>query len=388
MREDARLRMKVWQKTYLFTLLLFLAAMYLGLLALGLWLYRGSTAASREACDNESFAIVTALENAFSKAREEERAMVVRRLASHYAPRGLRIAVFSEGNPLFSNLHAGYQYYFAEEAYTVHQIRAEDGAVVLRLVEGMEDGLVFVLHKDISDEHRLLVRQFALLTFVGLGAGNIMAAALYLSMRRINRPVDNLAHELRTPLTVIRGYAEFLQAAQLSEAEHYEATQYIIDESRRLSDISEKLLIMANLRDGDINRESVSLADLAAHAKRTFPTLAEEGIPCTVQGDSALLQSLLNNLVGNAVRASRAKDPVRLQYLANGFRIIDCGCGMTQEQLKNVNDTSRESSRSGAQGNGIGIPLCHRIAKLHDASLRFYENGAGGTTAEVLFTTR
>lgn len=380
--------MKVWQKNYLYTLLLFLAALYLGLLALGLWLHGGSTAASRDACDNEGFAIVTALENAFSQAAEGERTLILRRFASHYTPRGLRIAVFSEGKPIFSNLHGGYNYYTAAEAYKISRQHLEDGKVVLRLVEGMENDLVFVLHKDITEAYRELIRQLVLLTLLGCVVGVLMAVGLYVTMRRVNRPVDNLAHELRTPLTVIRGYAEFLQAAQLTEEEHYEATQYIIDESTRLSDISEKLLIMANLRDGELVRERVLLSDLAARAKVAFPMLESEGsVAAAVQGDAALLQSLVNNLVGNAARASEGKHPVRFQCLPNGFRVVDCGCGMDEEHLHRVNDPTRRAERSNANGNGIGIPLCHQIAKLHGASLRFSRNPSGGITAEVLFTT-
>ena len=377
--------MKVWQKNYLYTLLLFLGAVYAGLLALGLWLHRGSMDAARTACDNESFAIVTALENAFSQAASDEQQLILRRFATHYAERGLRIAVFCDGKPIFSNLHSGFNYYTKEEAYILQQYRAEKGMVFLRLVEGMENGLVFVLHKDISTEYRVLVRQLALLTGIGCIVGISMAVALYGTMRRVNRPVDNLAHELRTPLTVIRGYAEYLQAAQLSEEEHYEATQFIIEESTRLSDISEKLLIMANLRDGEIVRERVSLSDLAARAKLAFPSLETEGIPAFVQGDAALLQSLVNNLVGNAVRAGGS---VRMDFLPNGFRIMDDGVGMSEEQLRRANDATRQASRSGSSGNGIGIPLCHRIAKIHGASLRFFSNAEGGITAEVLFTTR
>ena len=56
--------------------------------------------------------------------------------------------------------------------------------------------------------------------------------------------VDNVAHELRTPLTAVGGYAEYIQRAELSEEEKYEAAQYIVEEANRLAVMSERLSLI------------------------------------------------------------------------------------------------------------------------------------------------
>ena len=55
-------------------------------------------------------------------------------------------------------------------------------------------------------------------------------AELRETARRKQQLVDNVAHELRTPLTAVGGYAEYIQRAELSEEEKYEAAQYIVEE--------------------------------------------------------------------------------------------------------------------------------------------------------------
>ena len=54
-------------------------------------------------------------------------------------------------------------------------------------------------------------------------------AELRETARRKQQLVDNVAHELRTPLTAVGGYAEYIQRAELSEEEKYEAAQYIVE---------------------------------------------------------------------------------------------------------------------------------------------------------------
>ena len=65
------------------------------------------------------------------------------------------------------------------------------------------------------------------------------------------RFIDDLAHELRTPLAAIGGYAQYLAAADTTEDERISALQYISRESNRLADMSDKLLTLARLRQDD-----------------------------------------------------------------------------------------------------------------------------------------
>ena len=68
---------------------------------------------------------------------------------------------------------------------------------------------------------------------------------LYATMLRINRPVSQAAHELRTPLTGIRGYAEYIMMANITEEERFYAAGQIVESAKNLEDVVEKLLILS-----------------------------------------------------------------------------------------------------------------------------------------------
>jgi signal transduction histidine kinase len=222
---------------------------------------------------------------------------------------------------------------------------------------------------------------------VATGTGVVLALCilLYFTLRKINQPVDRLAHELRTPLTAISGYAEALMICRLTEEQRYNATRYILDESRRLAEVSEKLLTIANMRDRGLNRESVDIEGLFEHVQKTYGHVEYTAVWKRVTGDKVLLQSLINNLVANAIKASPEGSIVELISKDRQIIVRDHGVGMSGEQLEYVNHPDKKENP--LKRSGLGIPLCHEIAKLHKATLHFTSE-AGETLATVTFTTR
>lgn len=216
------------------------------------------------------------------------------------------------------------------------------------------------------------------------------------------RLVDNVAHELRTPLTAIGGYAEYLQRAQLGPEETYEVTQYIIEETKRLSAMSERLLQMASLRGEQAVCDPVETTALLRAVLRTMgPKAQARGVRLemapvklqTVYGEASLLESLLVNLADNAVKACRAGDVVELgaDDTPAGARlwVRDTGCGMDAETLAHLGapfyrpDKARSREQGGA---GLGLCLCRAIAAAHGARLEFASQPGKGTVATLRFT--
>lgn len=253
----------------------------------------------------------------------------------------------------------------------------------LSISDTLSDGVWLRYGLDVTEEVRQLKRQAvgSLLVCTAISCG--IAVALYAMLERINRPVERLAHELRTPLTVIRGYGELLERAKLSPEQQHQAASYIVSESERLGEISQKLLTLADARKNAFRPERLRLGELAEHLKKTYPTLNTEIEWESLTADRALLLSLLGNLIGNAVKASEPGDPVLLRAVPGTIEIIDEGSGMTDEQLRYVNDPSHAKNPSIRRG--LGVPLCHEIAALHGASLRFTSEPGKGTTASVRF---
>lgn len=129
--------------------------------------------------------------------------------------------------------------------------------------------------------------------------------------------IDNFSHELRIPLTAIYGYAEYIQKALVSEEERYECTQFIMSEYSRLQNMAYQLLDMALLRRDEMKDNNCSVKELFAESEKVMHVRAsEKKIKLTyilrqnyaVRGDMEQLLILTNNLIDNAIKASRQED--------------------------------------------------------------------------------
>ncbi|MEG2404588.1 MAG: HAMP domain-containing sensor histidine kinase [Oscillospiraceae bacterium] len=225
--------------------------------------------------------------------------------------------------------------------------------------------------------------------------------SLALAADEKQRLVDALSHEMRTPLTAIQGYAEYIQRASLSEEEMYEATNYITEESHRLQQIANQLLKLAVLRNEPLIMQNVEIEQIMRHAFRTvMPKASTRGIKlkcekppvAVMQGDEALLESLLVNLMDNAVKACKEGDSVTLAAAIREehviFAVEDTGRGMSEEVLKRIGEPffREDKARSRAEGGaGLGLSLCFSIVKCHGGHLRFKSTEGKGTVAFATF---
>ena len=212
--------------------------------------------------------------------------------------------------------------------------------------------------------------------------------------------VDNFAHELKSPLTSIYGFAEYVQKANIPEDEKIQCMSYIMDESKRLLQLSYTLLDMAKIRNEAINIEEVKLCDVEEQIQKRMETLcAERGVTLvcnrsadTMFANEVLVFSLLCNLIQNAVYACKSGDIVTwgVEEEAANIRIYveDNGCGMTKEQVKRVKEPfyrvdkarSREAGRT-----GLGLAICSQIVEYHNARMDIQSEPDKGTIITVLF---
>lgn len=80
--------------------------------------------------------------------------------------------------------------------------------------------------------------------------------------------MDNMAHELRTPLTSIYGYAEYLRYAKADIEEQYDSLTYIMQESMRLAKMSETMLSMRLYEKEEYQTFPVNLQELSLHIEK------------------------------------------------------------------------------------------------------------------------
>ena len=208
-----------------------------------------------------------------------------------------------------------------------------------------------------------------------------------------------LAHEMKTPMTSVMGYADSLLHVRLPKEAQTAALKRIYESGARMEQLSSRLLSLLGLYENDsISFQAVPADALFQQVRQDCaPFLEERGVrllldcpqPVSFQGDAALLESLLTNLVQNACRASHPGDPIRLSARPGTLIVADCGCGIPEKDLPHVTKAfyMADRSRSRSQGgSGLGLALCERIAALHGASLTIESREGQGTTVTVAFT--
>lgn len=214
--------------------------------------------------------------------------------------------------------------------------------------------------------------------------------------------INNLSHEMRTPITAILGYAELLSIGNCSEEEKTAAIDYIIAQGGRMRSMSEKLMNLADLSGNPAAKQLVQWETVLSSASLTCaPLQREKGIRLVTQidapfvmGDTALLESLVQNLLENAMKALQTGGFVKLRtYLESGvvLEIADDGKGMDEKEIANITEPFYrvDKSRSRAEGGvGLGLSICMRICEAHGAVMRFQSEPGKGTTVKVIFTDK
>ncbi len=388
--------MRVWEKNFLITLALFCALFFGSVFAVAATAFSSALGSERETALREEALLAQALQRDIIniEAGENPLPLSVPSLAASYA------APYQRKN-IFLQLKQGESVLFGNLPAAVVSPEAKSGGRVCSAITlgsvpylcvrdtltGKSTEYSFTYLKDISPLHISLRAQATLLVSLATAVSAAFAALLYITLKKLYRPIDNLAHELRTPLTSIRGYAEYLQTAAASEEERCSAAEYIIGESKRLSEICEKLLALSNVREGEIALEKVDMPALFERVKMAYPNIVTEATERFARGDAALLQSLVMNLVSNAVKAGPEGAPVYLSFKENVLAVRDSGCGMSAAMFARLNKPKyRPAAPDKSGGNGIGVPLCHAIARAHHAQLVFTCAENGGTVARVTFT--
>ncbi len=208
----------------------------------------------------------------------------------------------------------------------------------------------------------------------------------------------SFVHELKTPLTSIIGYADMLRSRDLGEDMRFKAASYIFSEGKRLENLSLSHMSLKVVGRSETEARPVNMRKLCAEAARiSHPAMKAKGLRLsvqaeegTLQGDGALLQTLLQNLLDNARKATAAGGQVALtgRKTEEGYQVTvaDQGRGIPAGELDKITEPFYmvDKSRSRAEGGaGLGLALCKRIAELHRGRLRFESKEGQGTMVTV-----
>ncbi len=230
---------------------------------------------------------------------------------------------------------------------------------------------------------------------------NDMMGRLERSFDAERRFTSDASHELRTPVTVILAECEMAEKMPEDTEAVQESVTEIHKQARKMSELIGKLLAYTRLEQGTrrIDREELDLSGLVEDVCEEQRTVAARNIriecetshDVLVNGDVALLISLVQNLVTNAVKYGKDGGHVWVKVYSEGSKacvsVRDDGIGIGEEDLACIWNRFYQADRSRSdesRGIGLGLSLAQQIARLHGG--RITASSRPGEGSEFIFS--
>jgi signal transduction histidine kinase len=213
------------------------------------------------------------------------------------------------------------------------------------------------------------------------------------------RFVANASHELRTPLTVMRTAIDVTLAKAAPSAR--QLTDMAVRVRRSIDKAETMIEALLTLAVSDRGKLSTEQADLATWAEDAIDTAAPEIErlnltveakldPAETAGDPQLLERMITNLVGNAVRHNESGGWIRLRTgsspgaayveIANGGPVIP------DDKVAGLFEPFRrmESRTGSSDGVGLGLSIVRSVATAHHATVTARSQPGGGLAISVV----
>jgi signal transduction histidine kinase len=189
-----------------------------------------------------------------------------------------------------------------------------------------------------------------------------------------------VSHDLRAPLRAISGFSAivFEDSADKLGPEAKADLQRIREAARNMGEMIDGMLHLARTTRYEMHREQVDLSALAREiVSRLQGSDAQRHVECsiapgmTVQGDRVLLQTVLENLLGNAWKFTSKRPDSRVEVgvqsgLHPVYFVRDNGAGFDPRYAEKLFGAFQRLHRErDFSGTGIGLAIVQRIIQRH-----------------------
>ncbi|MGP3961777.1 sensor histidine kinase [Nonomuraea sp. 3N208] len=213
--------------------------------------------------------------------------------------------------------------------------------------------------------------------------------------------VANASHELRTPLAGLRTLLEVALADPDADAE---ALRSVCREALALGEHQERLvqalLTLATSERGVTRWDTLDLAGIVAGVLATRrDQAAQKGIgltehlkPAVTTGDPRLIESLVANLIDNAIRHNHPDGHVKITTQTSGAQVAltvtNSGPVIPGNQIQRLFQPFQKLApdRHGRRdGYGLGLAIVNAVTDAHHATLTTSARPEGGLSVIVRF---
>lgn len=211
----------------------------------------------------------------------------------------------------------------------------------------------------------------------------------------------SVSHDLRAPLRAVQGYVTILEEdfGGRLEGEARRLLGVIQDRTRRMEHLIDDLLVFARLGRQRLSVTPVQLDDLVRQTLDDCRSTYEGrqitftvGPLGTAQADPALLKQVLANLLGNAIKFTRNRNPAAVEVGGRTeagsptvYYVRDNGAGFDMRHAEKLFGVfQRLHSATEYEGTGVGLAIVQRAIERHNG--RVWAESTPGEGATFYFT--
>ncbi|HLL00065.1 MAG TPA: PAS domain S-box protein [Myxococcaceae bacterium] len=226
-------------------------------------------------------------------------------------------------------------------------------------------------------------------------------AQLEFSNRELEAFAYTVAHDLRAPLRSVASFSDALveDCGDKLDAVGRDYLRRIVNGSKRMADLIDGILSLSRVnstelapRKSDLSAMAYAIVEQLQGAKqdRSVRVSIQDGL--TDEGDPQLLRVVLENLLGNAWKFTRDRNPAEIEFSATRndkgvrvYQVRDNGAGFDmayRDKLFGV--FQRLHAQKEFDGNGVGLATVQRIVRRHGG--RVWGEGEPGMGARFFFT--
>ena len=218
--------------------------------------------------------------------------------------------------------------------------------------------------------------------------------------RSKNELLSIISHDLKNPFGALLNMSEFLatETDDMERTEIGEFSQAINISAKILYKFFNDLLEWSKLQNGIVNVNPVML-DVRAIADNIFSllniTAMSKGVRLVnniphgtnLLGDLNMVNSIINNLVTNAIKFTNAGGSVIVQAQElDGFvelAVVDDGVGMGENVLEKIFKLNKHFTNNGTEneiGSGLGLVITKDLIARHGGKIRVESKKGTGTS--------